>query len=118
MTKPNKEHRKHERIYRNFILSYSPVSDPDKQKSVSQINNISQGGVNFSVSEPIAVQEVLLIELKTPFLADNLLVQGVVLACHEKIADLIYEVRVQFKDIPVTAKAVIAKIEQYAHKEN
>ena len=117
MTKPPKEHRKHLRVYRNFILNYYHVSDPSKQKNVTQINNVSLGGVNFSVSEPVQTQELLGIELKTPFLADNLYVQGYVLECREKISGLIYEVRVQFKDLPLQAKEVLAKIEQYAQKE-
>ena len=113
MSKPN-EHRKHVRIYRNFILSYHPLSNPLQQKSVSQINNISAGGMNFSVSEPLQAGEMVEIELKTPFIADNLCLQGAVLECREKISDLIYEVRVQFKDIPAHAKEILAKVEQYA----
>lgn len=117
MSKSSKEHRKHTRIYRNFILSYCPASDLSKQKDVAQINNISLGGMNFSVSEPMALQELLNIELKTPFLAENLYLQGQVLECREKISGLIYEVRVQFKDLPVHAQEVLAKIEKYAQKE-
>ncbi len=118
MSKPPKENRKSQRIYHSFILSYYSVSDPAKQKKVAQINNISAGGMNFSVSEPHKVQEIIVVELKTPFLPENLYLQGEVLECREKISDLIYEIRVQFKDLPLQAKEGLAKIEQYAQKEN
>ena len=117
MTKPNKEQRKHQRIYRNFILSYHPVSDPSKKMDVSQINNISQGGVNFSVSQPVLNQEILMMDLKTPFLGDHLALQGIVLECREKVSGLIYEVRVQFQNLPIASKEILAKIEKYTLKE-
>ncbi len=118
MSKQPNEHRKHIRVYRNFILSYYPVSDPTKQKNVSQINNVSQGGLNFSVSELIEPGQVLGIELRTPFLADHVYLEGQVLECKEKISDLIYEVRIKFSDLPAATQEVLAKIEQYAHKES
>ena len=117
MSKPSKENRKSRRIYHNFIVSYCSASDASKQKNVTQINNISMGGMNFSVSETLKDQELLTIELKTPFLPENLHLQGQVLECREKISGLIYEVRVKFKDLSVQAQEGLVKIEQYAQKE-
>ncbi len=117
MTEPFEDRRKYVRIYRHFILTYYPVSAPSSQKEVSQINNISQGGMNFSVTEPLEIGTQLGIELKTPFLADSIYLQGEVLECREKISKLIYEIRLQFKDISAQAKEVLAKVEQYANKE-
>ena len=107
--------RKYVRIYRSFILTYFSISNPSVTREVSQINNISQGGMNFSVLVPLNVGEQLTVELKTPFLSDGLHLEGEVLECKEKISQLIYEVRVQFKDPSTFAKEVLAKIEQYAH---
>jgi hypothetical protein len=73
--------------------------------------------VSFSVSHAIAVQEILMMELKTPFLGDHLTLQGVVLECREKVSDLIYEVRVQFQDLAPLSKEILVKIEKYAFKE-
>ena len=109
--------RQHVRIYRNFILSYYSVSNPSVHKEVSQINNISQGGMSFCVTTPLKVGEALGIELTTPYLAESVYLQGDVLECREKISQLIYEVRLQFKDPSTQAKEVLAKVEQYAHKE-
>jgi hypothetical protein len=108
--------REHIRVYRNFILSYHSVSNPSVHKEVSQINNISQGGMSFSVTSPLKSGEQLGIELKTPFLAETVYLQGEVLECREKIAQLIYEVRLKFKDPSTQAKEILAKVEQYAHK--
>ena len=109
--------RKFVRIYRSFMLTYFSVSSPTIPQEVSQINNISQGGMNFSVLAPVAQGECLTVELKTPFLSEGLQMTGEVLECRDKIPGLIYEVRLQFKDLSNFAKEVLAKIEQYARKE-
>lgn len=70
------------------------------------------------MDEPLKHGEQLQIELKTPFLADSVDLQGEVLECKEKISNLIYEVRVQFKDLSLRAQEVLAKVEQYAQKED
>jgi hypothetical protein len=118
MSDPNLERRKYVRVYRNFILNYYLLSNPSALKEVSQINNISQGGMNFSVDRSLAEGEGVGIELKTPFLAESIYLQGIVLQCREKITGLIYEIRVEFKDNSTQAKEVLSKIEQYAQKES
>ena len=117
MPKSFENRRKYVRVYRNFILTYHLTCKPSAKQEMSQINNISQGGMNFSVTEVLPVGEQLGIELKTPFLADSVYLEGQVLECREKISKLIYEVRLQFKDISVQAKEILVKVEQYAHKE-
>lgn len=118
MSEPAQNRRKHVRIYRHFILTYFPVSNPTQQHEVSQINNISQGGVSFAVTKPVEAATVLGIDLKTPFLSEGVYLQGEVLECREKISNLIYEVRLQFKDLSAQAQETLVKIEQYAHKES
>jgi hypothetical protein len=115
MTESFKNRRQYVRVYRNFILTYYPVSNPSTLKEISQINNISQGGLNFSVTSPLPLGEQVAVELKTPFLAEGVYLQGEVLECKEKIPQLIYEVRLQFKDLSTQAKEVLVKVEQYAH---
>ena len=117
MSEPFKNHREHVRVYRSFILTYYSASNPSVQREVSQINNISVGGMSFSATAPIAVGESLNIELKTPFLAEGVLLQGKVLECREKISQLIYEVRLQFDNLSEQAKEVLVKIEKYSPKE-
>ena len=118
MTEPFKNRRQFVRVYRNFILTCYSLASPSAKREMSQINNISQGGMSFSVTEPLPVGEQLGIELKTPFLADSAYLQGEVLECREKIPQLIYEVRLQFKNLSAAAKEILVKVEQYAQKEN
>ncbi len=55
----------------------------------------------------------MMIDLKTPFIADPIRLEGVVLECKEKIPDMIYEVRVQFQETPEHVSTVLDKIESY-----
>ena len=80
---------------------------------VSQLNNVSRGGVNFSSTRPLKQGVVLKIDLKTPFIADSIHLQGVVLECREKIPEIIYEIRLQFQEVSQQAMAVLEKIENY-----
>ena len=109
--------RQYVRVYRHFVLTYHVLSNPSARREISQINNISQGGMNFAATAPLTVGEAVEVELKTPFLSEGLCVQGEVLGCREKIPKLIYEVRLQFKDLSDSAKEILAKVEQYARKE-
>jgi hypothetical protein len=117
MSEPIQNRRQHVRIYRSFILTYYPISNPSATKEVSQINNLSQGGMNFSVTTPLTISDELGVELKTPFLAEGVYLQGVILECREKIPQLIYEVRLQFKDLSTQAREVLAKVEQYSNQQ-
>ena len=116
MAEDPKNRRKHVRILRHFIVRYSASSHPSGKQEVTQINNISQGGMNFSTTQFLKPGEELKVELKTPFLDENLHLQGVILECSEKIPKLIYAVRLQFKDLPTNAKEILAKVELYSQK--
>ena len=54
-----------------------------------------------------------MIDLKTPFIADSIRLEGVVLECKEKIPEMIYEIRLQFQEIPEQVLTVLEKIESY-----
>ena len=53
MDKSFKERRKHLRIYRNFILTYHEKGKSALKHDVSQVNNVSKGGMNFSSTHPL-----------------------------------------------------------------
>jgi len=108
------ERRKDPRIYRNFIMSYHEKGKSAKTHDVSQVNNVSKGGVNFSSTHPLKKEAILTVELKTPFISDSLILDGFVVDCREKIAGMIYEVRLKFQDIPSEALVVLEKIEKYS----
>ena len=117
MAEPFKNRRKYVRIYRNFILSYCLKGQSQVAYEMSQVNNISRGGINFSSTVALIPGSQMLIELKTPFLNDKIKLEGVVLESKEKIARLIYEVRVEFNNVSEQAKEVLAKIEQYSAQQ-
>ena len=105
------------RIYRNFILTFYEKDKPESMHDVSQVNNVSKGGVSFSSTHPLEQGIIVKIELKTPIIADAIHLEGVVLECREKIADMIYEIRLKFHDIPPQAMVVLEKIENYGNPE-
>jgi hypothetical protein len=109
--------RKHVRIYRNFILSCRLKGDNQVKYEMSQVNNISRGGVNFSATADFPVGSELMIELKTPFLSDKVDLEGAVLESRDKIPGLVYAVRVQFQNISPQAEDILAKIEQYSAQQ-
>jgi hypothetical protein len=117
MDNPFKEQRQHPRIYRNFMLSYYEKGRSSLKNDISQIHNISQGGMSFVSTHSLDPQTIVEIDLTTPFIANSLHLEGVVLESKEKISDLIYEIRVQFKDVPEHELAVLAKIESYGKTE-
>jgi hypothetical protein len=107
------ERRKHLRIYRHYVMTYHEKGKPIIKHHVSQVNNISKGGLNFSSTHPLQQGVVILIDLKAPFIADPIRLEGIVLECKEKVPEMIYEIRLQFQEISQHVLAVLDKIECY-----
>ena len=113
MDNSSKERRKYFRIYRNFILTYHEKGKSKSNHNVSQVNNVSKGGLSFSSTSSLKQGTLLEIDLKTPFLSDSIHLEGSVLESREKVADMIYEIRVEFQEIPESVSTVLEKIENY-----
>jgi len=107
------ERRKFVRIRKNYILRFSSKDNPSVKTSISQIENISKGGICFSSTISFDTGDVLAIELKTPFLADTIYLEGKVVAVKEKIKGMIYDVRFQFENISPLSADVLDRIEKY-----
>jgi hypothetical protein len=73
--------------------------------------------MSFSSTRPLKQGIDVVIELKTPFIADPIRLEGVVLECREKVADMIYDVRVQFKEVAEDVLMVLDKIESYGKEK-
>lgn len=114
MSESFSERRKYFRIYRNFIMFYHEKGKSATKHSVSQVNNISKGGVNFTSSFPIKISSVVIIDLTTPFIADSIRLEGMVLECREKVSGVLYEVRIQFQEVSEHVLSVLEKIENFA----
>jgi hypothetical protein len=114
MNKSFNERRKHVRIYRNFIMTYHEKGKSSAKHKVSQVKNVSKGGMSFTSTHPLDQGTVVLIDLKVPFVAHPIHLEGIVLECQEKISEMIYHVRLQFHEISAHVLTVLEKIESYA----
>jgi len=116
MSKKNEERRRYFRIKKNFLLSYSDKSKPDRQYEISQLKNISLGGICFITSQSFPPSTILCVELKTPYVAETTYLEGVVLESHEKMKNKIYETRLEFKGLDTEAKILLEKLMGYFTK--
>ena len=97
---PNQpERRRSTRIRKNFILSYFDQNKPEKKFGATQLKNISLGGTCILTSEAYEPGTVLSIELKTPYLSGTTHLEGTVLESKEKIAGILNETRLVFKNL-------------------
>ncbi len=106
----NKERRHYIRIEKHFIISYYDLNDPAVRHNISQLKNISLGGMCFITSQGYATATKMGIELKTPFLADTVHVEGTILESREKVPDMIYEIRLSFDALSGEAELVLKKV--------
>ena len=102
--------RKFKRINKKFILTYFNIEDPKNQYEITQLKNISEGGMCFIASQPTQTNATLGIKLKTPYLSDTTYFEGIVLGSHEKISNLVYEIRLEFAPLNEDAKFLIHKL--------
>ena len=107
---PYEERRLYKRINRSYMLKYFDKSDPSKKFEITQLKNISLGGICFPASKSMVPQSKLGIELKAPYYADFVYLEGVVLESKEKIKDLMFEVRLQFNELSPKAEYVLANM--------
>ena len=110
------DRRKFVRIKKNYILSYYAKDNPSRKFDVTQLQNISRGGMCFLSTANYSLSTELAVELKTPYLADVVYFEGVVLGCREKVVNMIYEVRLEFKGISPIAGDVLDKLEKLLEK--
>jgi len=104
------ERRQYRRINKNFILNYYEAENTTKQYAASQLKNISVGGICLISPQPFSPGTVLGFNIKTPFLIEMASLEGEVLESHERVKDIIYEVRVKFKKLSPEATKVLASI--------
>jgi len=106
----HEERRRYMRIEKHFIISYYDKNDPAVKHNISQLKNISMGGMCFVSPQTYSTGTQMGIELKTPYVADMVHLESIVLQAHEKIPNMIYEVRVRFEDLSSVAQLVLNKI--------
>ncbi len=110
------ERRKHVRVDRNFILTYYDKNSPHIKNEITQLRNISRGGLCFVSTRAFPVSIELIVEMRTPFTTGTVILEGVVLESRERIKNMIYDVRIEFRNVQPAAMDILEKIEQYGIK--
>lgn len=117
--KMDQERRRSKRIRKHFILSYFEKECPDRRYELTQLKNISHGGMCFITSQKFNSGAKLGIELKTPYVAETTYLEGIVLESHEKVRNMIYETRLKFEFLDPQGEFWVAKlIEFFVNGEN
>ena len=107
------ERRHSDRIKKNFILTYYAKSDPEHKYEITQLKNLSLGGICCITSKTYAPETKIGLELKTPYISDTTYLEGIVLESHEKVKNIIYETRLKFEDLKPQAEFLLAKVIDY-----
>ena len=111
--KLNRERRRYERIKKSFILSYFDLKKPDHKFEITQLKNISLGGMCFVTTQNFNSSSKLGVELKTPYIAGTTYLEGTVLQSHEKMKGTIYETRLEFDALDTEAKILLEKLMEF-----
>ena len=107
------EKRRHKRLNKNFIMTYYEKSKPNDKYEMTQLKNISMGGLCFVTTKGFAPGTTLGIDLHTPYLSDVTHLEGVVLESHEKVKGILYETRIQLSFLDVQAEYLMAKLIEF-----
>jgi hypothetical protein len=107
------ERRKHIRVDRNFILTYTDKRYPTTKNEITQLRNISRGGMCFVATRSFDISTPLIVEMRTPFTTGSISLEGTVLESRERIKGMIYDIRLQFLSLPPQAEEILEKIEYY-----
>ena len=107
------ERRQHARIRKHYIIRVYQKEKPSLKCEACQIENISKGGLCFSSTIPFVIGVHLAIELRTPYVAEKVYIEGRILESKEKIKGVIYQNRIKFNDLSSHAAEVLDKVEKY-----
>ncbi len=104
--------RKDPRIDKKYCVKYYVKDSIEQKYDISQIKDISKGGVRFWSASILAKDTVLVVELHVPYVERGVKVEAVVVACEERVPGLIFEVRLRFVDLAQQAKEILEIIEK------
>ena len=106
----NQERRRYIRVTKNFIISYYEKEDPSFKSIVSQLKNVSMGGICIITSRHFKPSTKIGIDLKTPYIAEMITLEGTVLESQEKVPNIIYETRIAFGELTPQAQTMLKRI--------
>jgi hypothetical protein len=108
-----RERREHRRFNKSFILKYFIIDNPQLKYEITQLKNISRGGICFVSSAPIEGDVRLGIELKTPYLSNTTYLEGVVLESSVKVEGILYETRLQFDKLTAQSQLTLNQLIEF-----
>ena len=108
-----KERRQYIRIKKNYIIRFCDKANPSLKFEVSQVENVSKGGLCFTSTIKFNEGDDLAIELRTPYVADTIYLEGHILHSRETVKGLLYANRLRFHDVSPESADVLEKIEKY-----
>ena len=107
------ERRRHKRIKKNFILTYFDKNKPEEKFELTQLKDISCGGLRFVTTKRFTAGTLLGVELKTPYISETTYLEGEILECSEKIKDMLYEIRLKFTVLNTQAEITLTQLMEY-----
>ncbi len=105
-----KDRRQFVRVEKHFIISCVEKNGASTKHDVTQLKNISIGGMCFVTAHHYPSKTHLSIELRTPFLSDIVHLEGVVLESREKIPGMLFETRLIFDKLDAQTQSVLNRI--------
>lgn len=107
------ERRQFARIKKHYIIRFAQKNNLSLKYEVSQVENISKGGMSFSSAISFPADTELMIELRTPYMSETVHLVGVVLESKAKIPGILFQNRLKFTNLTTAAQDILEKIEKY-----
>ena len=109
---PQHERRQHPRIEKHFIITYYDLDKSDAEHFISQVKNISRGGICFSSSLAFTPGCRLQAMIKTPYMGQTINFETRVIDCEEKIPNTVYNIRAKIENKTPQTEEILHKIEE------
>ena len=77
---------------------------------ITQLKNISKGGMCFVTSIPIPLDTMIHVDLQTPYIAEVTYLNGIVRGCQENIKGMLYETRIEFQSLNKQSEILLYKM--------
>ena len=110
------EKRQSPRIKKAITVQYSVKDLPQAGVDMSQTKDISEEGISFTISNPLALQTILNIKLNIPISEDSLELEAQVSSCREIRPNIVYSVGVKFINLSEEQKRLLKDFVQLFKK--
>ncbi|MBF0122559.1 MAG: PilZ domain-containing protein [Candidatus Omnitrophica bacterium] len=106
------ENRRNVRINKQYIIRFVEKKNLAVKYEVTQIENISKGGMSFCSTTAFKPNTELLIELKAPYSSEIAHLIGVVLENTDRMRGRFFRNRIKFVNLSSSAKVILEKMEE------